>query len=64
MSREDTLKGGDSMETKESEKGLRLQAMLQEALKPIREKLETLEKDVESVKTSQEELKKMMRKNK
>lgn len=45
----DTMKGEGFMENKENEKVLRLQMMLQEALKPITEKLESLEKDVESV---------------
>jgi prefoldin subunit 5 len=50
------------METKENEKVLRLQTVLEEALKPITAQLETLEKDVESVQKAQEELKKMVQK--
>lgn len=56
------MKGEGVMVTKENDKVLRLQTVLEEALKPITAKLETLEKDVESIQKTQEELKKMVQK--
>lgn len=45
---------------KKSEKTIRLKGMLQEALKPMTEKLEKLNEEVETVRKSQEKLKKML----
>ncbi len=48
------------METKEDPRALRLEKMLQDALKPITTKLEHLEQEVESMHREQKELKKML----
>jgi hypothetical protein len=48
------------VDVKESEKTIRLKVMLQEALKPITEKLEKLNEEVETVRKSQEKLQKML----
>ncbi|WP_198020899.1 hypothetical protein [Virgibacillus alimentarius] len=48
------------METTQNEKSLRLQKMLQESLKPMMDRLEALEKEMESVRKGQQELKKMV----
>ncbi|MBY0030773.1 hypothetical protein H7K20_27315 [Priestia aryabhattai] len=48
------------MDGKESEKTIRLKGMLQEALKPMTEKLEKLNEEVETVRKSQEKLQKML----
>lgn len=46
--------------TKENEKSLRLQRQLEEALRPILEKLETLEKEIDTIRKGQEELNKKL----
>ncbi|WP_179123929.1 hypothetical protein [Paraliobacillus ryukyuensis] len=46
------------------EKAVRLQAMLEEALKPIIEKMDTLENEVKSLRKGQEELKVMIQEDK
>ncbi|WP_369361845.1 hypothetical protein [Priestia megaterium] len=48
------------MDVKESEKTIRLKGMLQEALKPMTEKLEKLNEEVETVRKSPEKLQKML----
>ncbi|MFC5628696.1 hypothetical protein ACFPTR_07270 [Aliibacillus thermotolerans] len=52
------------MEYKDNEKSLRLQRLLGEALTPIREKLETLEQEMASIRKAQEELNKKLDNNK
>ncbi|NEW00524.1 hypothetical protein GYH73_001285 [Bacillus megaterium] len=48
------------MDVKESEKTIRLKVMLQEALKPITEKLEKLNEEVETIRKNQQKLQKML----
>lgn len=50
------------MSTEQNEKTLRLHAALQEALQPVLDKMDTLEKEVVSLKTEQKELKKLLQK--
>lgn len=45
------------METTNEEKSMRLQNMLQEALKPMLEKIEKLEQEIKEIKANQEEIK-------
>ncbi|WP_373893160.1 hypothetical protein ACUL41_06755 [Virgibacillus natechei] len=48
------------MDGEGNEKSLRLQKMLQEALTPITNKLNTLEQEIESMRREQDELKEML----
>ncbi|HLR62498.1 MAG TPA: hypothetical protein VK097_08655 [Lentibacillus sp.] len=48
------------MKIQENEKTQRLQEMLQEALNPLTDKLQTLEQEIEIVRKGQDELKKML----
>ncbi|MFD2923026.1 hypothetical protein [Halobacillus naozhouensis] len=51
------------METKEDPRALRLEKMLQEALKPITTKLENLGQEVELIHKEQREIKRMLEEN-
>lgn len=48
------------METSNNEKAIRLQSQLEEALKPLTEKISELEMEVNALRKEQVELKKMM----
>ena len=56
--------GARMMETERGEKAQRLEVLLQEALKPMTDKLTSLQQEVESLKIGQEELKKIIEKQK
>ncbi|SFE60613.1 hypothetical protein [Alteribacillus iranensis] len=45
------------METQENERAMRLQSMLQDALQPMVEKIDTLEKEVMALREGQQQLK-------
>ncbi|MDC0705967.1 hypothetical protein [Priestia sp. AB] len=48
------------MDVKESEKTIRLKVMLEESLKPMTEKLEKLNEEVETIRKNQQNLQKML----
>jgi len=48
------------MEPSRNEKAIRLHEMLQEALKPMIDKLEKMEQEIKALQESQEELKNML----
>lgn len=52
------------MEAEKGEKAQRLEGLLQESLKPMTDKLTSLQQEVESLKKGQEELKRMIEKQK
>ncbi|WP_174615895.1 hypothetical protein [Virgibacillus ihumii] len=52
------------METANNEKALRLQSQLEEALKPLTDKIATLEQEVKELRREQQEFKKMLNEGK
>lgn len=52
--------GNKRMESTQEEKGIRLNTMLQEALTPMIEKINDLEKEIKTIKDSVDEVKKLL----